>query len=59
MKYKVYLVKTDFDTNVSTFIEVEFNYGNGFDSIEEAYESIQRNGDDYLNYTILPHICLY
>jgi hypothetical protein len=27
MKYKVYLVKTDFDTNVSTFIEVEFNYG--------------------------------
>lgn len=56
MKYKVYIVKTDDVTNVATFIEADFNYGCGFDTIKEAIESIERHGSDYVNYTILPYI---
>lgn len=56
MKYKVYIVKTDDETKVAQLIEADFNYDCGFDTIEEANYTIQRKGDDYVNYVILPYI---
>jgi len=56
MKYKVYKVTTDSKTNKATFTEVEFNWCCGFDTIEEAYESIERNGESYTQYVILPYV---
>ena len=59
MKYKVYIVKEGHEINEpSIFIESEFNYGCGFDDIEEAMLNIQRNGENYIHYTILPYIYL-
>jgi hypothetical protein len=58
MKYKVYEVTTDSETNKATFTEVEFNWDCGFDTIEEAYDRIQSRGDDYVHYTILPYVCM-
>lgn len=57
MKYKIYIVKNGFEVgDPETFIEAEFNYGCGFDDMQEALLEIQRNGDDYVQYTILPYI---
>ena len=56
MKYKIYVVRTSDVTKVSTFEEADFNWGCGCDSIEEAYDMINRNGDSYVTYTILPYI---
>jgi hypothetical protein len=56
MKYKVYIVKTDDETKMVTFIEAEFDCGCGFDTIDEANVRIQSRGDDYVHYTILPYI---
>lgn len=58
MKYKVYIIKYDGVTNITTLIECTFNYGCGYDSIEEAYTNIEKYGDDYVQYTILPYICM-
>lgn len=57
MKYKVYIVKNSEETGKpDRFIEAEFNYGCGFDDMQEALLAIQRNGNDYVQYTILPYI---
>ncbi len=63
MKYKVYIIKNSEEVGKpDRFIEAEFNYGfslffySGFDDMQEALLSIQRNGDDYVQYTILPYI---
>jgi hypothetical protein len=56
IKYKCYKIKIDDITKQSILIESDFNYGCGFDSIEEAIDFIQRNGDDYVQYTFLPYI---
>tara|TARA_R110001592_G_scaffold322937_1_gene601966 strand:+ start:593 stop:796 length:204 start_codon:yes stop_codon:yes gene_type:complete len=57
MKYKVYIVKNGKEVGEpETFIEAEFNYGCGFDDMQEALLYIQRNGNDYIQYTILPYI---
>jgi len=56
MKYKVYIVKTDDETKVATFIEAVFNWGCGFDTIEEANDRIQSRGDDYVHYVIFPYV---
>lgn len=56
MKYKIYQVKNDEVTKVATFIETDFNIGCGFDTIEEAMNRIQTEGEDYIQYTILPYI---
>ena len=57
MKYKIYIVKNDDREGAPVqFIEAEFNWGCGCDTIEEAMDMITRNGDDYKQYTILPYI---
>lgn len=57
MKYKVYIVKNSVEVGQpDMFIESEFNYGNGFDDMKEAFLAIQRNGLDYVQYTILPYV---
>lgn len=52
MKYKVYII------NKKKLKEADFNYGCGFDTIEEAFGAIKRDGCDYIEYTILPFIYL-
>ena len=56
MKYKIYIVKTDDVTNVATFIEAEFNWGCGFDTIKDAGITIRCVGDNYVHYVILPYV---
>jgi hypothetical protein len=57
MKYKVYIIKNGEEVGKpDRFIEAEFNYGCGFDNMQEALLEIQRNGNDYVQYTILPYI---
>jgi len=56
MKYKVYIVKTDDETKVATFIEADFNWGCGFDTIEDANDRIRSRGYDYVHYVILPYV---
>lgn len=56
MKYKVYVVKIDDVTKQLTFIEADFNWCCGFDTIEQSYDMINRMGDDYVHYVILPYI---
>lgn len=59
MKYKVYVVENALHEGYpETFIEAGFNLGNGFDDMQEAILSIQRNGYDYTQYTVLPYICM-
>lgn len=59
MKYKVYIVKESSIINEPCmFIEAEFNYGCGYDSVEEAMSNIHRDGENYIHYTILPYIYL-
>jgi hypothetical protein len=56
MKYKVYILKTDEITKQAIFIEADFNWGCGFDTIEEANDRIRSRGDDYIHYVILPYV---
>ena len=56
MKYKVYIIKTDEVTKQAIFIEADFNWGCGFDTVEEANDRIQNRGDDYVHYVILPYV---
>ena len=57
MKYKVYIVEHSYLVGKpDRFIEAEFNYGRGFDDMQEALLATQRNGDNYVQYTILPYI---
>lgn len=57
MKYKVYIIKNGNEVGEpGTFTEAGFNFGCGFDDMKEALLSIQRNGNDYVQYTILPYI---
>ena len=57
MKYKVYIVKNGHEVGeAETFIEADFNFGCGFDDMEEALLSIKSNGYYCKQYTILPYI---
>lgn len=56
MKYKVYIVKINNETDDVTFALAKFNPGCGYDSVEEANAAILREGIDYIDYTILPYI---
>lgn len=58
IKYKIYIVNTNEFTKVVEFIEVDFNYGCGYDSLEEANLKIKEYGDNYVHYTILPYMYL-
>ena len=58
MKYKIYIALENDENSKNSFIEADFNFGCGFDSIEEAYQRIVSHGYDYVNYTILPYIYL-
>ena len=59
MKYKVYIVNNSEEVGKpDRFIEAEFNFVFGFDDMQEALLAIQRNGDNYVQYTILPYIFL-
>ena len=55
MKYKVYIITGE---NRLKLKEAKFNYGCGFDSINEAMERIKYYGEPFVNYTILPYIYL-
>lgn len=57
MRYKIYIIKENTENGFPlVFIEADFNYGCGYDSIEEAQKMIEHNGEYYVNYTILPYI---
>lgn len=56
MNYKVYIVKTDDVTKVVSFIEADFNWGCGCETIDEALELIKKCGDECVSYTVLPYI---
>ena len=56
MKYKIYVVQTNDYNNPISFFEPKWGFNNEFDSIEEAYAYLSKYGDDFINYTILPHI---
>lgn len=55
IKYKVYVVKTD-KSNIVTFQVADFCIDLCFDTIEEACDAIEHNGDDFVHYTILPDV---
>jgi len=60
MKYKIYIVENTDRDNLTgyplNFIKADFNWDDGCDSIEEANELINKQGDNYVNYTILPYV---
>lgn len=58
MKYKVYQVVIDYETNISNleWVALGSSYFIEYDSMEEAYSAILSHGYDNYEYTILPHI---
>ena len=59
MKYQIYVVETNDSKVITSFSEPKWGFSNEFDSIEEAYAYLSKYGDDFINYTILPHIYTY
>lgn len=61
MKYKIYRLVTNGndkgDTIKRVVLDADFEYDE-FDTIEEAYKRLLREGTSYRNYTILPYIYL-
>lgn len=59
MKYKIYRLAsngiTDFGFGKQLILDEEFEYEE-FDTIEEAISTIERRGERYIHYTVLPYI---
>lgn len=58
VRYKIYEMIKSIVNETDTYIleECTINYGIGFDTFEDAVTMLKNNGNDCVEYTILPYI---
>lgn len=56
MRYKVFIVQKDKKSPILKFVEADFGNDYAFDTEKDAHDAIERRGESFVPYVILPYV---